>query len=332
MILFLYGDDSYRSKQKLDAIKTKYVDVSLGDMSLAVLDLDIKTNTYDKIVREVLAMPFLSSKRLVIVKNLFSKNNKELQEKMVGFLEKVPETTLLVFYESETPDKRTSLFKKLNKPASPAGGPKVAQEFKPLEGSQLREWIKNEVETNGGKIDSSVVEKLIEYVGNDLWRLSGEIKKLTSYSLLLTASNVELLVKPKTESNVFNLIDAIGSKNSSRAVTSLHDLISNGEPPLYIFTMIIYQFRNLLIIRDLMENSKSQASNNKQFSNNKFQIAKQSGLNPFVAEKTMAQTRNFTFDKLKHIYQQLLDIDVRIKIGRIDSQTALDILVTELCL
>src|SRR3990167_1988819 len=244
------------------------------------------------------------------------------------------------------PDRRTTLFKRLNPSSAKATeGKTKVQEFRPLEGNELRRWIKTEIERQNAKIEPAAIEKLAEYVGNDLWKMSNEIDKLIAYSLSLMAKNdmryaictkhIELLVKPKIESNIFAMIDAIGNKDADKTVKELHKLLDSGENELYILTMIVYQFRNLLIIKDLMDDSKIQDTRYKiqtnyksQFSN--FQIAKQSGLNPYVAQKTTAQARNFTFERLKEIYQLLLEYDIKIKTGKIEPKTALDVLMMEL--
>lgn len=314
MILFLYGEDAYRSKQKLDAIKAKYIDKSLGDTNLSVLDFEDKTINFDQVVREMLAFPFLANSRLVVTKNLLLSGKKDIQDKIKNFLPKVPASTNIVIYEGGLPDKRVALFKYLSKP-------KISEEFKFLENHKLRKWVIDEVEKLGGSIEESATEIIIEYVGNDLWRMSNEIKKLTAYSLKLKAQDVEALVKPKIEGNIFGMIDAIGQQNSKAAIKFLHDLVDSGENELYIFTMIVYQFRNLLIVKDAIKNSK-QVSN--------FQLAKQVGLNPYVVEKTIKQASGLTFNELKKIYEKLLDYDIKMKTGKIDPSIALDVLVLEL--
>jgi len=329
MILFLYGEDSYRSKQKLNAIKAKYIDKSLGDTNLSILDFEDKSINYEKISREILAFPFLAPKRLVIFINFLELATKDLQEKVGKLLINIPPTTVLIFYEAGVPDRRSAIFKKLAKPASPdasQGGSNKSEEFKPLEIYELKKWIENKVKNYGGTIDKAACDKLIEYVGNDLWRMSNEIHKLTTYNLQLTINDIEQLVKPKIEGNIFGLIDALGQKNEKFAFKYLHDLLDSGENEIYIFTMMIYQFRNLLIIKDALENSKH------EIRNSSFQLAKQVGLNPYVVQKTILQAKNYKFDKLKKIYKQLFDYDLKIKTGKIDPRIALDVLVAELCL
>ena len=80
--------------------------------------------------------------------------------------------------------------------------------------------------------------------------------------------------------------------------------------------MIAYQFRILLIIKDLTERGLS--------------ISQNSQLHPFVVRKTRPLADQFTFLELKKIYQKLLKIDSDIKLGRIDPRTAIDLLIIEL--
>lgn len=312
MILFLYGEDTYRLKQKVRELKNRFIDASLGDTNLSILDG--KMISYDEIVRQILAMPFLAKSRLIIIENIIRDGKPEVREKIVEFLPKIPISSVVVFVEEGVPDKRTSLFKKLNQP-------KVSQEFPLLDETQLRRWIKKEVEARGGEIEPEAVSKLVEYVGNDLWRLSNELDKVTGYRLQVTADSIELLVKPQIESNIFNLIDSIGAKNKKRALQELHNLIENGQNELYILSMIVYQFRNLLIVRDFVERGVS----------NQYDLSKKASLHPFVAGKTLSQARNYTIDNLKKIYQMLLDFDLKMKTGQLEPRTALDLLVVKLC-
>jgi len=325
MILFFYGEDTYRLKQKIRALKDKFIDASLGDTNLSVLDA--RAESYDNIVRQILAMPFLAKSRLVIIENIIKDGKPEVRERIVEFLPKVPSTSVVVFVEEGSPDKRTSLYKKLNLP-------KQSQEFKLLEPAELHRWISKEVTERGGEIEPDAISKLIEYVGNDLWRLSNELDKLSAFRLQATAggpksedrspiavADIELLIKPQIESNIFELIDAVGAQNRKKSLQELHQLLENGEPELRILTMIVYQFRNLLMVRDFIDRGVV----------NQYDMAKKAGLHPFVAQKTLAQAKNYTLDGLKSTYKLLLDYDVQIKTGKIEARTALDLLIMKLC-
>ena len=312
MILFFYGEDNYRLKKKIKALKERFISSSLGDTNLAVLDG--KSATYNDIVRQILAMPFLSRKRLVIIENLLKEGKKDTQEKITELLKKIPETTVLVFVEEGMPDRRTGLYKKLNQKGQ-------AQEFKLLEEDQLKRWIRKEVEARGASIETLAVNLLVEYIGNDLFRLSNELNKLTNYNRQLTTDTIELLVRSKTEADIFKLVDAIGQKNLNQAMQELHNLEIKGENDLYILTMIVYQYRNLLIIKDYIERSNNA---------DRWAMSKNLAMHPYVVQKTISQAKNYTIDDLKNNYQKLLDFDIAIKTGKMESKMALTLLLTKL--
>ena len=311
MILFFYGEDTYRLKQKLKDLKEKYISASLGDTNLKTLDG--KSENADNIIRQVLAYPFLAKTRLVILENFLKEGKKEVQDKIGDFLPKVPETTVLVFTEDNMPDKRTSLFKKLNKP-------KVAQEFKPLDDGGVKSWIRAEVEYFNGEIEQLAVEKLFEFVGSDLWRLSNEIQKLVSYNQKISIDTVQLLVRPQTSSDIFALVDALANRNKKRSFSEYYRLIENSENELYVLSMIVYQYRNMLVVRDFVERGV----------NSQYELAKVSKLHPFVAGKTMNLVRNYTLIELKKIYEELLNFDIAVKTGKMESKVAMDVLVAKL--
>lgn len=312
MILFFYGEETYRLKQKLNKLKEKFVSSSLGDTNLAILDG--KTTPYNDINRQILAMPFLAKNRLVIIEDLLKEGNKENQEKVIDLLKKVPESTVLVFAEYGKVDKRSSLYKKLNKPGQ-------AQEFKLLEEDALKRWIRAEVANRGGEIAPDAVVKLVEYVGSDLWRMSNEIAKLITYDRQITTDNIELLVQTQIQSNIFGLIDAVAAKAKKRAIKELYKLFGSGQAELYVLTMIIYQYRNLLIVKD---------AEIRWPYINKWALAKKIQLHPFVLDKTKALTPKYGLDDLKKIYGKLLSYESAVKIGKIKPRIALELLVFEL--
>lgn len=312
MILFFYGEDTYRLRQKLNQLKAKFISASLGDTNLAVLEG--KTVAYNQFSREILAIPFLSKKRLVIVEGLLCEGSQKIQEQISPFLKKIPESTIVAFVESGLPDRRTALFRRLNLAGQ-------AQEFKLLQGEALSRWLKKEVASLGGQIDNCAASKLIEFVGNDLWCLSHEIRKLVAYSQKITVLSVELLVQPLIQANIFNLIDLLARRQTSRAIIEFYKLLKTGASEIYILTMIQYQYRNLLIVKDFQKLKP-------QFSRS--DLAKKAGLHPFVLAKTLSLTGEYDLINLKKIYRRLLDFESLIKVGKIESRLALELLIFHL--
>jgi len=219
---------------------------------------------------------------------------------------------LILIYEEGKINKSDSLFKFLKDKAK-------SQEFELLTNQRLKNWVKKEFKKYGSIIELKAIEVLIEYVGNDLWRMSNEIKKLASYKNKVGSEDIDLLVRPRIEIDVFKTIDAIAEKNKKQALILLHKHLEKGDSPLYLLSMINYQFRNLLVIKDLIEKHNPYNL-----------ILKKSGLHPFVVKKSYYQSQEFTLQELKKIYQKIFQVDLDIKTGKVEPETALDLLIAEI--
>ena len=225
-------------------------------------------------------------KKLIILENVFS-NLKFQEEFLKNSKNLIKSEDIIIVYEKGSADGRNKLFKFLKKQAE-------SQEFKPLEAQELKNWAKKEFEKyQGVKIGTEALEKLVDYVGSDLWILSNEIKKLVNYREkgIIEEKDVELLTRPKIETDVFKTIDAIAQKNKKQALKLLHKHLERGDSPLYLLSMINFQFRNLLIVKEFIENHQTYSA-----------ILRKSGLHPFVVKKTYFQSEKFTFEELNKIF------------------------------
>jgi len=316
MLIFLYGQDTYRSRQELKKIVGEYKEANPDWIDLVRIDADDKEIEIFQALRQTVdTVSMFSQKKLIIIERI-SEIDSNIQKEIVEFLksrniEKNDEINL-VFWDEEA-DNKSELIGHLKSKAK-------CEEFELLKGAQLRDWIKNYVTTQGGSIDVRAIDKLIEYIGNDLWRLSNEINKLIIYKMedvrrptsqVIAVADIELLIKPEIDLNIFNLVDAIGYKNKAKAMTLFNQHLENGEDEFYILSMITYQLRNLIRV-------KSAESVNAL------------GLHPFVLRKTSQQAKNFTLEELKKIYRQLMTIDFEAKIGKTEIRAALELFLTAL--
>lgn len=323
MIIFLYGEDTYRSSQKLNQIRDKFSkEVDSTGMNLTTLDgAKLK---FEEFNRQVKASPFLARKRLVIIKNLISENkSKEIQKEIVDLLNnesKNPsEDNILVFWEATGHSKtktKSALWDRLIKE-------KFAEEFSLLNPGQLNTWVSQEVIKRGGQISKPAAYLLSALVGNELWQMSGEIDKLINYCQNRQIDNpdIELLVKAKFDDNIFNFVDALSNRNKKLAFKLLSDQFNLQTDAMQLFGMLIRQFRILLLTKDLSEKNPYLT---------KDVLSRDLKIHPFVAQKSLIQAKNFTTDKLKEIYQTLLEIDYKIKTSTAKPRLLFDLLIAQI--
>lgn len=313
MILFFYGQDGYRSHQKLLELKRKYIDASLGDTNLS--QMDVSKCSADQLASTLLALPFLAKTRLVVLDRLLSKGSKAVQEKLSELMEKIPETTVAVVYEPGVPDRRTALWKALVKSAK-------VQEFTPLVGSQLNAWIAGLLEPYGATIQPQARLELVEMTSGDSWRVATELQKLGTYladrpvsERVITSEFLAEMVRSAPTTSIFALTDALASGQIDHALRTLHRLTEAGENAQYLLAMVGSTIRTLILIRDAIDHDSTSSS----------AIASATGLKPFVISKNLAAAKQRPLTDLSAALTALVDLDLATKTGRMDPDVGLEL-------
>lgn len=323
MIIFFYGEDQFRSHQKILEIKNKYLASDKSGSGLSFCDCEEEKKILEKIKNSLETANLFSSKRLLIVRNVITgtsdidqKNVLEYLKKNIKSIEKDNET-VAVFWETSAPKKNNALFRFLDKNSK-------KQNFEKLSGLKLSQWtLKALKEINPeAKISKTALEKIASYTGGDTRLIFSELQKLASYASgrMISGEDVEKMVRANIAGNIFATIDALGANNKKEALRLLHNHMEQGDDPFYLFSMVIYQIRNLLKVADMSERERMP----------EYEISKTTKMHPFVVKKSLSQIRYFPLAKLKKMYAALLDIDVKVKTGGLDMKTGLDKFVAEL--
>jgi len=319
-IYFLFGNDEFAITRKLKDFESDFTDPTSADMNTA--RLDARSTSENDLNTAVNAMPFLAKRRLVLLANPSSKyNNASSRKKFLEFVEKTPETTRLVIYESVEP--RDAEKHWLNKWAG--NNDKLVQ-TKAFMLPRLRDmngWIVNETKQQGGQIEPRAAEMLKEMVGVgvDTRQAGMEISKLLAYvnwERPITSADVEAVCIVTSQQSVFDFVDALSNGNGKVAQHLLHRLLES-EDSFSLWGMVIRQFRLLIQAREILDGR-----------GNKDDVARALGVHPFVAEKTTGQAGRFSVESLEYVYRKLLAIDEGVKTGQVTLDLALDTLVVEL--
>ncbi len=326
MFYLLHGEDEYRRSLQLEDMKAK-----LGDpatLALNTTELSGRQLTLDELIFACDSTPFLGERRLVIVSDLATRFQRDSREKagyseldstflerFEEYVDRLPDTTRLVLMESGKIKPGNPIHRIVSR--SDHG---YEKEFAPLRSRELRGWIVERVEDKEGRIERPAVDVLAAFVGGDLRLLDQEIEKLLTYvgpERPINEEDVELLVSYVQEANIFHMVDALGRRDTRRAMELLERLLEGGHHPLYVLHMITRQFRILLQIKELRAVGTLPAD-----------IAALLRLPPFVIDKSSKQARNFSFEQLEDIYRSLLEVDAAVKSGEMEERLALNLFVT----
>jgi DNA polymerase III subunit delta len=330
----LHGEDEFTRSEQVKELCKKMGDAQFADLNITLLDG--KKTTMSELAHACNAMPFLLDKRMVIVDGLLTRlegrrkkgeteseessepeKGSALAKELVAYLEHLPETTRLIFVEPKTLAKNNAVLKSAEKDKRGA----YVKEFATLQPHLVPKWIQNRVRAKGGKMELAAVEALATHVGTNLRLLDNEIEKLITYRgrLSITTEDVHELVFSVQESNVFDLVDALGKKESEIALTILHEQLNHNAVPQQLFALIVRQFRLLLQMKDLASRGMTVDAARDQLK-----------MHPFVASKIWRQALNYTLPRLEEIFRRLLDTDIALKTGRSEPVVALDALIVEL--
>lgn len=305
MILFFYGPNSYASRRKLQDMVATYKKKTGGDLGLERIE-GASTNV-KSLVAALQAVPFLTSSRLVIVEYLGA--NKTASAKIADIIKDVPETTVVVFYEKDV-DKRTAYFKHLELDAQ-------VQYFAQLGPTQLAIWIRGQLKAQEAAIEPAAMAELVDRVGDDQWRLEQEILKLANHSQQITRTDVQLLVEPGRDENIFGLVEAIAAGRTNQALTQYQLLLAGGTNEMYMLSMILWQLRNLLLAKTAGAISAAE-------------LAKTAAMSPFVAQKSLAKVAQLSEERLKQAFLAATKTEYKIKTGAGRPEELVELLIYNL--
>lgn len=323
MYIFLYGADTFRSNEKLSSLKKKFLEKDSSGSGLSFLDYGEKEANAQQLKALLSSQGLFSTKKLIIVKNSIGGQTPEKQKEVLAILKAMPNymedvDTVLVFFEAGSPKKNGALYKFLFSKAK-------KQEFLPLEGLKLSNWALEYLKNiNPSKIiNRQALELLTASTGSDLYLLSNEIFKLANFKAdteIITQADVQLLVKSKVDSTIFQAIEALTSGNKARALILLHQQIENGEDIFYLLSMYTYHIRTLLKIGDCFWSGITAPA----------QIAQVTKIHPYVIQKSLSQLRNLSPEKVKGILRSLAMIDHQAKTGKVNPLQALDTFIVSI--
>jgi DNA polymerase-3 subunit delta len=314
MFYILHGEDTLSRDETLDRLLS-----GLGDPQIVSLNtLEFSGAVSLPSLRQACeALPFLGQARIAIVRDLFAaKLGKAYLQELYDYLPQLPESARLIFLEAHTlPSNHTAV--QLAK--REANG--FVLDFPQLKDGKLANWIRQRVAEKGGAITPDALRMLAASGGDNLYVLDNELEKLVIYKSgpleaePIEAEDVARLASGVAEASIFDLVDALGNRDPSRAALLFQMKINEGVDPFYLFTMFVRQFRLLIQVKELSDAGKSPPV-----------IASELRLHPYVAGKLAQQARGFSMAEMERIFHALLDTDIQVKTGEADLLTALSLL------
>ncbi len=299
----LYGSEEYLKKLYRDKLKAA---VLQDDTDINYSYFEGKAVEPRQVYAAAQTLPFFSDRRLILIENsgLF-KAQSELSE----LLEETPDSTVVIFIETEI-DKRSKLFKLVKDRGT-------VSEMNGLDEKNLKLFVVSLLEQAGKKITEASALYLLDKTGSDMLNLCNEVDKLISYTMgrdIVINADIDAVVTTQITGKIFQMIDAIGSKQQNKALELYYELLSVREKPMSILYLITRHFNILLLSKNLQSLGHSSSS-----------IAELAGVPPFAVNKYLAQTKNFSMQKLKDALEFGAEIEEQVKTGRMQEKIGVEL-------
>lgn len=264
-------------------------------------------------VREIISladtMPFFSERRLILIDG--SGFFKGAPEELVNYLPQMPDTTCMIFCESEV-DKRNKLYKKVKDMGYVA-------ELNKQNSDQLMKWAAGILAKDGKKITKQVMEYFLERTGDDMENIRTELEKLICYTMdreVITKEDVEAVGTVHVTNRIFDMVSAIVAGNTRKAMDLYEDLLTLKEPPMRILFLIARQFNQLLQVKELAAKGSDKSV-----------IASKLKVPPFAAGKLMVQAKAFSREQILSYVQLCVESEEAVKTGRLSDRMAVELLI-----
>ncbi len=294
-IYFLMGDEPYYIDKIAEFIEQTILTEEEKSFNQTVLyGRDV---TIEEIVSAAKRYPMMADRQVIIVRE--AQELSRTLEKLESYAEHPMMSTVLVFcYKYKTLDNRKKITKSLKSSA-------LIFESKRLYDNQVADWIKKVLVGKNYTIEPKAAAMLVEFLGNDLSKISNELEKLQivlPIGSMITPKVIEENIGFSKDYNIFELRKALGERNQLKAYQIANYFAENPKDnPIVVVTSLVFQyFANVLQYHGLKDKSSKNAA-----------IALKT--NSYFLNDFVVAARNYPMKKVSQIVASLRSIDVKSK-------------------
>ncbi|MFQ5455347.1 MAG: DNA polymerase III subunit delta [Nitrospirota bacterium] len=308
-LYLFYGNEGLLIDEAVDKITEKFIGDRQSGFNYHILYAkEIKAND---ILMLSESNSFFSKKQVVTVKDINLLRDKELN-KLIPYIKNPSPDTCLIFI-GEKIDKRKKVFAAFKEKG-------IIVRVYPIKPEQAPAWIRSRVAKMGMTISNDAVVYLKEKIGTDLNLLKNETEKLSIYlynkKKMIESKDVEEILAGKREYSIFELIDNIGRRDKDASLRILYRLIEEGEPPLFILSMIIRRFRQIWMAKEMLLDGISRKV-----------ISANLGISHFFLDPLLQQTKKFTIGEIRTLFSLFVETDSDLKKSSISPHFILESLI-----
>lgn len=317
-----FGDEEYLMNETIELLKRQYIDISLETLNFTIIEG--KGSNLDMVINACETLPFMSSKKIVLLKDISSLLENEsngAENKLYDYLDNLGSYLLLIIMATNI-KKSTKLYKYFNKANK-------AVEFSNLKGKDLNKWVESILKNHNRFMNFANLNyftQLTAYTSRNsnltLYDLENELLKLINYTRAneITKEDISKVLIKSIDTNIFDLLASINRGDSHNSLAIFNDMYIQNEPIQRILVMITRQIRLMLSYK---------LYKNKGYGEG--EIQDKLGIKSYEYSKISTQSRSFTIIQLQDIFNKILYLDKQLKTTSTDEKVLMEILIIEIC-
>ena len=284
-VYLLHGEEEFMKEAALNRI--------IRSMDGAARDLNIQyLESADAAALRAACetLPFFSDRRLVVCRQLPKDDD---AKKILAYLDKIPDSTLLLFYVRGKANEKLGIVKELKKKDA-------AVVFDTVGEHEAAQWALNAAPGYGTRMSPEAARFLISLVGTDMAGVHNELSKAAGYAGEggeITVDIIKTAVTRNIEYRVFDMLEYFMAGKADGGMHALNSLIRDGEPPIRIAGFLEGRFKQMLTARMLMDKGLPYQK-----------TIELMGGNAYAAKKSYEAAKRFSFCRLCQAVKSFADI------------------------
>lgn len=304
MIYLFYGTKDYEINEEIKKITKNQNEININKY-------DLNNATFKNVLEDLETPSMFEGKKTIIADNanmfttLTSKDSEDI-EKYLNHINQDANLILIVHSEKlDTRKKITKLIKKVG----------IVKELN--ENVKRTNIVKQKLKDYN--IEDKTIDLFLNRVGTNPLIIQNEIDKIKIYKNKdknITDEDILNLTVKTVEIDIFKLIDYIVKKDKEKAIELYYEMLKMNEEPIKIIVILANQFRIMYQSKELFKKGYSEKD-----------IAETLKIHPYRVKLALQNGRNYTAKTLLKYLNNLADIDIGIKTGKLNKDLALELFI-----
>ena len=348
MIIALFGADQLAVKRRIQQLREES-DGDSGMLESNMNFIDGASAKPDEILGAAMAMPFLSPRRLVLVEGFvdrFQPRGGGRQRRgldgfaplLAALAEGIPDTTTLVFTGTDVTASRNQLIAELKN--LPGAEIEIEEHAAPTKQEMVR-FVREEAAAHGIRFKNGRSSRAL--ASEDEWRrpesgdptellaslyegdtlaIEQELSKLALYTQgrEATVDDVDLLCGGERESSIWDFVDGVMDGEPAKALRAMEYLRQHGESNQGMLAQLMAGYRTFAVVIDLLDVGAGEEEIGKAIRRPW----------PNLRRRAIARAKDLGRPGLRAAYQAMVEADRTNKLGEVDEDLSIEILVARL--